>query len=153
MPVQYVSGDPLLTDCQTLAIGHNRIGRTEIDPLSTRLRQRFPVAYASYERRCKQNRQVSGDVYLWTQSSPQLLFLTVRDSGVGATRLRHVQSCLMNIARDYRLYNIASLAIAPIANQHEWADIKALFTTWLAKSELVVSVYESYQAGISTGEN
>lgn len=146
MPIQYVSGDPLQTDCQTLAIGHNRIGRTENDPISTALRQKFPVAYASYERRCKQNKQASGDIYLWTQSKPQILFLTVRDSSVGASRLRHVQSCLMTIIRDYRLYNIESLAIAPIVSKHEWADIKALFTTWFTKRDLSVIVYEEAKA-------
>lgn len=145
MPVEYISGNPLLTDCQTLAIGHNRMGRTENDPLSTALRQKFPVAYASYERRCKQNRQASGNIYLWTQSKPQILFLTVRDSSVGASRLRHVQSCLMTIVRDYRLYNIESLVIAPIVSKQEWADIKALFTTWFSKCDLSVTVYEETQ--------
>ena len=147
MPLQFVSGDPLLSHCQTLAIGHNRAGRTETKPLATVLRQRYPAAYASYERRCRQNRQTSGALYAWTQSKPQLLFLTVRDSAVGANRLRYVQACLMSIAREYRLYNIKSLAIAPIGSPHEWTDIKALYETWFTKSDLSVIVYQQYQAG------
>ena len=148
MPLQFVSGDPLLTQCQSLAIGHNRAGRTETNPLPTALRNAYPVAYATYERRCKQNRQASGDLYLWTQSKPQLLFLTVRDSAVGANRLRYIQSCLMTIVRDYRLYNIKDLALAPIASPQEWTDIKALMETWFSKSELSVIVYVQYQPGV-----
>ena len=151
MPLQFVSGDPLLTGCQTLALGHNRAGRTETNPLASALRNTYPAAFASYERRCKQNRQASGELYLWTQSKPQLLFLTLRDSPVGANRLRYVQSCLMSIAREYRLYNIKSLALAPIGKPHEWTDIKALYETWFTKSKLSVIVYQDYQAGHAAG--
>jgi hypothetical protein len=113
----------------------------------------YPAAFASYGRRCKQNRQAAGELYLWTQSQPQLLFMTVRESSVGATRLRHVQSCLMSIARDYRLYNIQSLAIAPIGTKDEWDDIQTIFDTWLGQTKLTVIVYEHYQAGIRADES
>jgi len=141
MAVELVSGDPLQTTCQTLAIGHNRTGRTEMDDFSRDLMRKFPAAYASYEQRCRKNRQASGELYLWTQSKPRLLFLTVRDSSVGATRLRHVQQCLITVARDYRQYQIESLAIAPLSIPQEWEEIRALIERWLSKMPVQVEIY------------
>lgn len=153
MPIQFVSGDPLLTQCQTLAIGHNRLGRTENTPLSMQMMHQYPVAYANYERQCKKQAQASGTLFLWTQSRPQILFLTVRDSSVGATRLRHVQSCLMTLARDYLRYNIRSLALAPLGDNDTQADIQQLLLTYFEKSKLQVVTYQNYQAGIKADES
>ena len=153
MPINFVNGDPLLTQCQTLAIGHNRLGRTENTPFSMQMMRHYPVAFASYERRCKAQQQSGGSLFVATQSQPQILFLTVRDSSVGATRLRHVQACLMTIARDYLSYGIKSLTIAPLGESDTHADIHQLLLTYFAKSKLQLIVYEEYQAGVKAEEN
>lgn len=152
MPLKFVTGDPTLTHCQTLAIGHNRVGRIENTDLSNHLMQKFSVAYASYTRQCKNGKQSSGELFLWRESQPQLLFLTVRDSSVGATRLRHVQQCLLTLARDFSLHHISSLAIAPLGESDNWNDIRAMLVSYFEGRQLPVVVYESYQAGIQADE-
>lgn len=153
MPLKFVSGDPLLTKCAILALAHNTKGQTEMDVLTQRIMQKCPPAFSNYEQRCRKNKQNSGDLFLWAESKPKLLFLTVRDSGVGATRLRYVQKCLMTIARDYKLLTIKSLAIAPIGNAHERSEIKSLYETWFGKLTPNIIVYENYEAGLEADES
>jgi hypothetical protein len=152
MPLKYVSGDPLLTQCQMLAIAHNAKGRTEMDALSMRLMREFPPAFSTYVQGCRRGKQNGGDLFFWTQSKPKLLFLTVRDSSVGATRLRHVQKCLMTIARDYKRYNMQSLALVPIGNIYERPEIKPLYETCFNKIALPVVIYENYEQDVAADE-
>src|SRR5688572_5602376 len=119
--ITYVSGDPLLTDAQTLAFGYNARGRPEVTPLHTVLLDKFPPAFASFARQCRAGRVKPGQFWLWTESQPRLLFLAVRESPVGMTRIRYVESVALTLARDYPLYNLTSLALIPPGTPHEWA--------------------------------
>jgi hypothetical protein len=152
MPVTYVSGDPALTRAQTLALGHNRKGRTELGRLETALMQRYPAAFSSYMRQCKKGRLNAGAYWLWRDSIPRLMFMTVRDSAVGATRLRYVQSIAMTLARDYRLEGLKSLAIAPLGNAYEWIEIMQVLETWLERTRLQIVIYQAYEPGVAADE-
>lgn len=152
MPLQFLSGDPLLTQCDMLAIAHNARGQTELDAFTQRLMQKFPPAFSNYVQACRKGKQNSGDLFIWTESKPKLMFLTVRDSGAGATRLRHVQKCLMTIARDYKHLNIKSLAIAPIGDKIERPEIKPLYERWFTKAKFNIILYENYEEGIVAEE-
>jgi hypothetical protein len=143
MPLEFVQGDPLLSNCDTLAISYNARGRSELDDFSMRMTREFPVPFSAYLRRCRQEKQKGGDLFFWLESKPRLLIMTVRDSNVGATRLRHVQKCLMTISRDFALYGIKSLAIAPMGNQYEAPEIRPLYEQWFRKCKLPVLVYEA----------
>lgn len=152
MPLTFVTGDPALTKAAVLVLGHNAKGRTELDDFSMNLMRQQPAAFSGYMRQARQGRQKGGELYLWTQSVPQLLFLTVRDSAVGATRLRHVQKALITIARDYSLYRIPTLAIAPLGNRYEQHEIQALYAIWLGNVNLPIVVYSGYQPGVQAEE-
>ena len=153
MSLTFVTGDPLLTKAAVLAIGQNAKGRTEMDSFSMTIMQEYPAAFSSYIRQARKGRQKGGDLFIWSEAKPHLLFLTVRDSSVGATRLRYVQKALISIARDYTLYNMASLAIAPLGNAYERSEIESLYHTWLKHIALPVVVYHEYQAGVAAEEN
>lgn len=152
MPVRYVSGDPSLTQAEMLAVGYNARGRTEMDAASIRLMQIHAVGYATYTRLARQGRQKAGSLYLWQDAKPRLLFMTIRDSSVGATRLRYVQSACLTIARDYPLYAITNLAIAPIGNSYEWQEIKEVIDLWLSPCRVPIVVYEQYLEGVQADE-
>lgn len=153
MALAFVTGDPLLTQCTMLGFGHNQRANTEVTPLFMRLMRDYAPAFSDYEQACRKQRQKSGQLHIWRQSTPELLFMTVRDSNVGATRLRYVQACLLVIARDYRLHNIESLAIAPLGDAHEQADILPLFRMWLNDINIPVVIYEAYEAGKKADES
>ncbi|HRF98515.1 MAG TPA: hypothetical protein PLZ51_25080 [Aggregatilineales bacterium] len=142
MPVQFVIGDPLATTAQVLAFGHNARGRTELGVFETRLMQTHPPAFAMYQKQCRAGQIKAGDLWLWRENTPQLMFMAVRDSSVGATRLRYVQANAIRIAREYPLLGIKSLAIAPLGNPYEWAEIRQILAMWLDKTKLDVTIYE-----------
>lgn len=152
MPVMYVAGDPLLTGAQTLAFGHNAKGRIELGALETRLMHAYPAAFASYGKQCRGGRIKPGELWLWRESQPQLAFLTVRETAVGATRARFVESVIMTLARDYRLYGLVSLAITPMGEAQDWLLFRRLVDYWLNPSPLRVFVYEQVIAGQQAAE-
>jgi len=148
MPVTYTSGDPLLTRAQVLAFGHNRKGSTEVGPLETILLHQYPAAFATYSKQCRSGRIKSGTFWMWRESQPQLAFMAVRESPVGATRLRYVEAAVMLLARDFRLHNITSLALMRPCDREEWPALKPVVDYWLRGSPLPVVVYEEYAAGV-----
>ncbi len=152
MPLHFVTGDPLLTQAQTLAVAHNAKGRTETGILEMAVMRQYPAAIAVYQRRCRQQKHPAGTLWLWQDTRPRLLFLTVRETGTGITRLRYVQAILMTIAREYALYGITSLAIAPMGNHYEKSEILKLYPIWLSKSKLPVFVYTDYLVGVKADE-
>ncbi len=142
MPLTYTTGDPLQTTLQTLALGHNAKGRTETNVLEMRIQAEYPAAFASYSRLCRQGRVKPGGLWLWSESIPRLLFLTVRETSVGTTRLRYVEAALMTIARDYLLYGLESLAVAPLTGTEEWPNLRPVVDYWLRACPLEIVVYE-----------
>lgn len=149
MPLTFVTGDPLLTRAQILAFGHNVQGRNETSPLETELYRRFPAAFATYGKQCRNGRIEIGTMWAWRESRPKLSFMVVRASPVGATRLRYVENIALSLARDYRRENITSLAIAPLGSKAEWAHIRPVLARWLSKAEFECFVYEEYVPGVA----
>jgi hypothetical protein len=152
MPVHYVTGDPLLTQAQVLAFGHNRAGRSELGDLETLLLNRYPAAFSMYRKTCRKDRIQTGTTWLWRDTSPFLGFMVIRETPFGATRLRYVQSVMMSLARDFRLDGLQSLAITPLGDALEWPEIKLIIDSWLGNSPLPVIVYETYQPGVKAAE-
>lgn len=141
VPITFMEGDPLTSDAQTLAVGHNAKGRVELGITETRLMYAHPTAFATYQRRARAGKHSAGGVWLWQEKPRNVLFMIVRESSVGATRLRYVQAIAMMLARDYRLYGIQSLAIAPLGNAYERAEIEGVLATWFRLSALSVCAY------------
>ncbi len=153
MPVIPVTGDPMLTHADALAFGINARGRIETTPLESALRRAYPAAFAVYEKRCRAARIKSGDLWTWHDSHPPLLFLVVRESSVGAVRLRYVQSVLITLARDHKLMRLRSVALAPLGTPLEWREIQLLIQRTLARSALTVYLYETYTRGVQADES
>jgi len=153
MSLLYVSGDPLLTHAQFLAFGHNARGRTELGIFETELLNRYPAPFAAFRRQCKRGRIETGTFWLWRESTPNLAFLVIRESSVGATRIRFVQSAMLGLARDYGLERIQSIAIAPLGSEQEWTEILRLLDSWLNSLPIPIIVYQTYLPGIQAAEN
>lgn len=153
MSLTFVSGDPQLTQAQVLAFGYNTRGRAEVTPLATALLTAYPAAFASYAKQCRNDRIKAGTPWLWYDAQPVLCFLPIRESSVGITRLRYVESVLLILARDYRLYSIRSIAFAPLLDGVEWAAFKPVFDQWLRPSQLPAVVYERYIPGVRADES
>lgn len=148
--LHHVSGDPLLTTQPILAFGINAAARFETTPLYTELYNRYPAAFASFRKRRKAFKP--GMIFLWQESTPALAMLIIRETAVSAARLRYVDSCMMTLARDYRLMGIPALALAPLGAAHERATIALVIERWLGKSALPVVVYGEYTPGVQADE-
>lgn len=149
MPVTYLSGDPLLTRAQVLAFGHNAKCRTESGIFETILLDRYPAAFATFGKNCRGGKIRAGSLWVWRESQPALGFMVVRESSVGATRLRYVEAIALGLARDFRLEGIRSIAIAPLGDSLEWPAFKPVLDYWLGQSALTCLVYEQYAAGVA----
>jgi hypothetical protein len=149
MTITYVHGDPLLTQAQILAFGYNALGRSEVGPLETELHNRYPAAFATFSKQCRAQRIKAGQLWLWHESQPKLGFMVVRESAVGATRLRYVDALALLLARDYQRDNIQNIAIAPLGDPAEWLYIKPVLEQWLKPSSLPCTIYESYCPGVA----
>lgn len=123
-----------------------------MDAFSNRLMQTYPAASASYIRAARKGRCNGGSIFYWEQALPRLLFLTIRESSVGATRLRHVQAVLLLLVRDYARYNMQSLALAPLGTIYERAEILTLCEQWFSKTRLQAIVYTEYAPGVQADE-
>jgi hypothetical protein len=152
MPIHRVSGDPLLTRAPVLALGHNARGRIETTPLEHAAYRAFPAAFSMYAKQCRQQRITPGTGWLWRESRPKLLFLAVRDSNVGATRLRYVYAALLELARDYARLRISALALPTFGSPSEWRDIQPIVEQLLGRSRLTVYLYATYQPGVPADE-
>jgi len=153
MPVIPVSGDPMLTHADALAFGVNARGHIETTPLESALRRAYPAAFAAYGKQCRATRIKSGDLWAWHDSKPPLLFWVIRESSVGAVRLRYVQSILLTLARDHKLMRLQSIALAPLGTPLEWREIQLLVQRTLARSALTVYLYETYTRGVQADES
>jgi hypothetical protein len=148
MPITYVSGDPLLTHAQVLAFGSNAKGRTESGVFETLLLNRYPAAFATFGKNCRGGKIKTGSLWIWRETRPTLGFMVVRESSVGATRLRYVEAIALGLARDFRLEGIRSIAIAPLGDSLEWPTFRPVLDYWLGQSALPCVVYEQYMPGI-----
>ncbi len=148
MPVTYVTGDPFLTKQQTLAFGYNVRARTENTPLAMAFQQRYPAVFATYRKRANSGRLRAGDLWVWRDSSPRLAVMVVRESAVGATRPRYVDSAVLRLTQDYQREGITSLAIAPLGRESEVSSIRAALDLLLPGCPLDVLVYEHYQPDV-----
>ncbi len=149
MPLTYRSGDPLRTQQQILGFGINAAGRTETPPLAMALFDRYPAAFATYGKQCRQGKIKPGMIWFWRENSPGLAFMVVRETPVGATRLRFVEAAIMTLVRDYRIENIRSVALAPLGAAHEMDGVREVLAYWLPKSALPVIAYNDYQPGVA----
>lgn len=149
MSLTIVSGDPLLTKQPVLGIGVNAAGRGETTPLATTLHIRYPAAFAGFSKLCKQGKIKPGMTWFWRETQPALAFMVVRETPFGATRLRHVEAVVLTLARDYKLDNLKSIALAPLGAPHEIDTIREVLDRWLVKSSLPVIAYTDYRPGIS----
>lgn len=152
MPLKYVTGDPLRTQAQYLAFGYNGRGRTEQGDVESALMQRYAAPFASFRKLCRKQRIVPGENWLWYESHPNLIFMVIRSSSVGATRLRFVQSAALTLARDHALLGIKSMAVAPLGNAYEWPEIRLLLSQWWEKLPFPVIIYDEYQPGLQADE-
>jgi hypothetical protein len=147
MPVTYVTGDPLLTRAQVLAFGYNAKGRTEVGALETQLLDLYPAAFGTFGKQCRNERIKPGTFWIWRESVPQLMFMVVRETSVGATRMRFVESAVMTLARDDRLHNITGMALAQLGDSEEWRALRPVVDYWLKACPLPVVVYDGYARG------
>ncbi len=152
MPTRIVSGDPLLTQAQALAFGHNARGRNESGELEITLMRRYPAAFSLYRKQASRGNLQAGDLHVYREAKPVLVFMVVRNSAVGSTRYRHVQSAALKLARDHHFYLLDSVAIAPLGTSEEWSHLIPALRQWFDLSPLNVIIYERNLPGVQAEE-
>lgn len=153
MPLITVSGDPLLTDCQVIAFGYNARGQSESRDEQIRLYQTYPAMFSVFRRQARKGKIKSGTVWQWNETSPNFALWVTRESPFGATRIRYVQSIVMNFVRDYQLYDIRSLALIRPGTPIEYEELYPILEQWLNPLPIPIVLYETYEAGVKADES
>ena len=152
MPLITVSGDPLLTNCQVVAFGYNARGQSESRAEQIRLYQTYPAIFSVFRRQARKGKIKSGIAWHWNETTPNFALWIIRESSFGATRIRYVQSIVMNFVRDYKLYNIRSLALIRPGTPIEYEELHPILEQWLDPLPIPIVLYETYESGIKADE-
>jgi len=152
MPILTVTGDPLLTRCQVLAFGYNTRGQSESRDEQIRLYQTFPAMFSVFKRQARKGKVKSGDIWRWNETTPNFHLWLIRESPFGATRIRYVQSIVINFVRDYQRYDIHSLALIRPGNIIEYEEFKPILYQWLDPLPIPIVIYETMAIGIQADE-
>lgn len=153
MPLFIVSGDPFLTTCDVLAFGYNARGQSESRDEQIELYRRYPAMFSVFKRQARKGTIKAGTTWDWNETTPRFALWIVRESPFGATRIRYVQSLIMNLARDYQLYNIESLALIRPGTDYEYEEFKPILEQWLDPLPIPIVIYESYEPDIPADES
>lgn len=150
--IKTVPGDVFQTDLQAIAIGLNANGRLGTSPLYTVLHDRYPVFVSAYHKRTRAEALALGTVWIWQDSHPWIVGLIVRETPQGATRLRYVETAMLNLVKDWERLGLRSLAVAPLANTDEWSAARQIVEHYGAQMALPIVIYSAYVPGIA-GDN
>jgi O-acetyl-ADP-ribose deacetylase (regulator of RNase III) len=152
MPIQFVAGDLFANrfGARALAHGCNCQGSMGAG-IATGFRDRYPVMYAEYRRRCKaQPRQFNlGDAFLWKADDQPWVFNLATQEGTWRARASYpaIEAALASMRKQADREGIPSIAIPRIGAGYgglSWQKVRALveqvFTDWAG----TLYVYEEY---------
>ncbi len=142
MSITFVRGNLFLTGAQAIAVGLNASGRLDASPIFTALHDRCPAFISDYHRRGRAAMLAPGDVWVWHESQPWLVGMVVRDTPQGATRLRYVETAMLNLYHNWEREGLRSLALAPLSEGEEWPPVRDVLQQYLSRIALSVTVYE-----------
>lgn len=152
MSIPTVNGDIFHTRAQTVALAIDASGRLGTTPLYTALHDRYPVFVSEYHKRGRANLLVPGSMWIWREGTPWIVGLVVRETPQGATRLRYVESAMLNLLKNWQYEGITSLALMRLGDDQEWPHARQIVESYLAKMGLPATIYEAFKAGIRAEE-
>jgi hypothetical protein len=148
MSVRYARGDIFLTRAHALAIGINATGRLGVAPETTALQDRYPVFVSDCHKRGRAGTLAPGTAWVWREGQPWVVGLVVRETPLGATRLRYVETAILNLCRDWEREGLRSLALLRLGEDAEWSEAREIAIRYLDPLVLPVIIYEEYLPGV-----
>jgi O-acetyl-ADP-ribose deacetylase (regulator of RNase III) len=152
MPIEFVSGDLFANrfQAQTLAHGCNCQGSMGAG-IATGFRDRYPLMYEEYRRRCKAKpRQFNlGDAWLWKDDRQPWVFNLATQEGVWRARASYhaIESALQSMQNQAEEEGIGSIAIPRIGTGYgglSWKKVRTIIENVLADWPGTLYVYEVY---------
>jgi len=141
MGLTFVQGENIfLAQAQTIAVGVNAAGRSEVSPFFTIVADRYPVFISNFRKRRQAGKLKPGDLWVWREGQPWILAMVVRDTPQGATRPRYVEAVCLKLARDWTAEGLKNLAMMRLAEGPDWSPVREIVELYLG--QLPVTVYE-----------
>jgi hypothetical protein len=134
--------DIFSTEAQAIAVGLNAAGRLEVTPLFTALQDRFPVFISEFQKRGRAGKFTPGDVWIWRESQPWLIGLIVRETPPGATRLRYIETAMLNLYKISLEESIRSLVVVRLVEGDEWPAAREVISHYLSQMALQATIVE-----------
>lgn len=147
-----VKGDIFLTHAHAVAIGLNATGRLGVEPVYTALRDRHPVFVSECHKRGRAGLLDPGSIWIWREADPWIVGLVVRETVSGAARLRHVETAMLNLYKDWEREGVRSLALMRFDSADEWPGVRAIVQQYVAQMVLSVIFYDDYLPGVAAEE-
>ena len=152
MAITFVRGDIFLSRAPAIGIDVNARGQHEDHPLALEFAGRYPAAFAAFRKQARAGNITAGEWWIWREANPWLALLVTRESGVGATRLRHVEAIAQRIAQDWQQEGLRGLALARPGDPADWPAFRDVLLYWLGSNALRIVVYEEQVPGVRAPE-
>lgn len=115
--IEYKSGNLLESDAEALVNTVNCVGVMG-KGIALQFKQAFPENFKIYEKACKNNEVVPGEMFVYSINSmfnPQFIInFPTKRHWKGKSRLEDIQSGLVGLIKTIRQYNIKSVALPPL---------------------------------------
>lgn len=145
MPIiKEMRGNILGSNCQTLVVGVNTYGVMG-KGMALEFKDYFPDLFNDYRMACTRETFATKGIFVHTHSPIKkvLCFPSKRDWRY-PSKIEYIEEALQAIARDYKLYDITSLAIPAVGcglGKLKWNDVYQLIVKYLHPLPIDVVVY------------
>lgn len=141
----YVRGNLFSSPAQVLTNAVNCVGVMGAG-IALDFKNRFPVMFDDYKRRCTLGEVVPGRPYLWENDEVQILNFPTKRHWKDPSQIEDIEAGLQYLATHYTDLGIATLALPPLGcglGGLSWSDVKPMIEKYLGPiQDLDVFVYE-----------
>lgn len=144
MIIGEIHGNILESMLQTLVVPVNTVGVMGAG-LAKQFKLVYPTMFEAYQKACREKVFVKKGIFVFTYTKGRkILCLPTKRDWKHLSKIVWVDHALSIIARDYKEYEITSLAIPPIGcglGGLEWTDVYPLIKEYLDPLDIDVEIY------------
>jgi O-acetyl-ADP-ribose deacetylase (regulator of RNase III) len=144
MAIETVRGDIFDSPLQAITDPVNCFGN-QGKGLALQFKHHFSNADKDYRDRCKKGQVRPGKPYLYTRSTPWILFFPTKDHWRNPSQLNWIREGLDYISEYYERWGLFSLAIPKLGcglGGLDWKVVKASIYNQLEDTNMLVWIYE-----------
>ena len=144
MPLEFkVNQDIFKSDAQALVNTVNCVGVMG-KGLAKEFKKRYPEMFKDYRKKCENNQLKIGKLHLFKTLDHLIINFPTKIHWKHYSRLEWIEAGLQRFVKDYKNWNIESVAFPQLGTSHgrlDWVDVKPLMEEYLNPLEIKVEIY------------